>query len=202
MGFFVVPRRLTPSPLFPHGHVGEQQNPVVGLHRPHGWLQRRRPLSAEKGATSAAVSSPGTVFPPGTSEATLARVSRRRRRQRYLQTRLHGTDGASSAFSSPPSSTPLPSTTSSTTTRPPTSSTSPNSGAFSGAGGAEWAGWECRFSGTNGKPVPVPEDYVPESLREWDVEVQTPHVLLFDPKNHCHQVRRKGVNCSFFALPS
>ncbi|CAN0441611.1 unnamed protein product, partial [Ectocarpus sp. 8 AP-2014] len=32
-----------------------------------------------------------------------------------------------------------------------------------------WAGWECRFSGADGRPVAVPEDYVPESLREWDV---------------------------------
>ncbi|CAN0093641.1 unnamed protein product, partial [Ectocarpus sp. 13 AM-2016] len=41
---------------------------------------------------------------------------------------------------------------------------------FSGRRGAEWAGWECRFSGADGRPVAVPEDYVPESLREWDVE--------------------------------
>lgn len=36
--------------------------------------------------------------------------------------------------------------------------------------GAEWAGWECRFSAA-GARMPVPEDYVPESLREWDVDV-------------------------------
>ncbi|CAM9568808.1 unnamed protein product, partial [Discosporangium mesarthrocarpum] len=35
----------------------------------------------------------------------------------------------------------------------------------------EWAGWECRFSHVDGSRIPVPEDYVPESLQEWDVEV-------------------------------
>ncbi|CAM9993489.1 unnamed protein product, partial [Ascophyllum nodosum] len=41
----------------------------------------------------------------------------------------------------------------------------------SGPEGVEWAGWECKFSGVDGKRTAVPEDYVPESLREWDVEV-------------------------------
>lgn len=42
---------------------------------------------------------------------------------------------------------------------------------FSGERGAEWAGWECTFSTTDGERQAVPEDYVPESLREWDMEV-------------------------------
>lgn len=36
---------------------------------------------------------------------------------------------------------------------------------------AEWAGWECKFSGRDGSRQAVPEDYVPESLSEWGVEV-------------------------------
>ncbi|CAM9913651.1 unnamed protein product, partial [Choristocarpus tenellus] len=39
------------------------------------------------------------------------------------------------------------------------------------ASDGEWAGWECQFSGFDGSRIAVAEDYVPESLREWDVEV-------------------------------
>ncbi|KAG5176592.1 hypothetical protein JKP88DRAFT_335589 [Tribonema minus] len=35
----------------------------------------------------------------------------------------------------------------------------------------EWAGWECRFSQVSGQRMSIPEDYIPESLREWDVPV-------------------------------
>lgn len=37
--------------------------------------------------------------------------------------------------------------------------------------GAEWVGWECKFSEKDGSRIAVPYDYVPRSLRDWDVEV-------------------------------
>lgn len=50
---------------------------------------------------------------------------------------------------------------------------------------AEWAGWECRFSAA-GVRVAVPEDYVPESLREWDVEVSEPRKFAHVQRPKCH----------------
>lgn len=37
--------------------------------------------------------------------------------------------------------------------------------------GAEWVGWECKFSEKDGSRIAIPYDYVPRSLRDWDVEV-------------------------------
>jgi hypothetical protein len=33
------------------------------------------------------------------------------------------------------------------------------------------AGWECRFSAEGGRPLRVPDTYLPEALAEWGVEV-------------------------------
>ncbi|CAB1103197.1 unnamed protein product [Ectocarpus sp. CCAP 1310/34] len=90
---------------------------------------------------------------PSTASATdySSRINHPRRRRRQ-HPRLHGVAAERSASSTSPPHPPPP---------PPE--------AFSGRRGAEWAGWECRFSGADGRPVAVPEDYVPESLREWDV---------------------------------
>lgn len=73
------------------------------------------------------------------------------------------------------SSSPLESSTNSGATTSPF--VSPK--VLSGPEGAEWAGWECKFSVVDGKRVAVPEDYVPESLREWDVEVTSCMISLF-----------------------
>ena len=145
---------MLPYSTFPsRGGRGGQRSPV-------------EPLFARTGQAAAAAAAAAET-PPGPTFSTSSNT--RRRRQRPLETRLHSTDSASSTSSSPSSSP----STSSPQSAPSPAASSPllASGAFSGKLGAEWAGWECRFSGTDGKPVPVPEDYVPETLREWDVEV-------------------------------
>ena len=62
--------------------------------------------------------------------------------------------------------------------RQPANDSDDNESLFSGTEGAEWAGWECRFSGEDGGRIAVPEDYVPESLREWKVEVGAAYALF------------------------
>lgn len=34
-----------------------------------------------------------------------------------------------------------------------------------------WAGWEARFSLNDGKVVPVDDMYLPDSYKEWEVDV-------------------------------
>ncbi|CAN0128973.1 unnamed protein product, partial [Hapterophycus canaliculatus] len=53
-------------------------------------------------------------------------------------------------------------------------------------------GWECRFSGGDGKPVAVPEDYVPESLREWDVEVWGFETLTSEQRRRKQQQQQRA----------
>ncbi|CAM9858224.1 unnamed protein product [Scytosiphon promiscuus] len=176
-----------PAPLIssvpysvPHGGCPGR---VTGLRRPRGWLHLARPLSPAETTPPAPTSTAplrerATTTAPGSHD--------RHRRRRHSGTRLHGAGSSSSSVPSsstppPPSSSLSPSASSSPPAALPTDKfplPPPASApalltpeAFSGDGGAEWAGWECRFSGRDGTPVAVPEDYVPESLREWDVEV-------------------------------
>ncbi|CAN0364102.1 unnamed protein product [Ectocarpus sp. 12 AP-2014] len=137
-----------------HGVLREQRRlgNTARLRRPQGWMQLGQTLSAAEPPPAAAAVA--TLSPPTASATDYSSRINHPRRRRRQHPRLHGVAAERSASStSPPHPPPPP----------------PSPEAFSGRRGAEWAGWECRFCGADGRPVAVPEDYVPESLREWDV---------------------------------
>lgn len=58
--------------------------------------------------------------------------------------------------------------------------------------GGEWAGWECRFSQTDGGRINIGEEFTPSSLQEWDIDVWGFEVLTSEEQKSGNLYRKSG----------